>query len=164
MPFAIMQRPVNPKLLLHALTIVPCAFLCVSLSPYCQFSGVGLIPWSPLARGFLTGKRVSTKESRTDAEATTRAKTDTFSDQLYFAPEDHEIAARVIELAEKRGVKPAQIALAWLLHKSAVSAPIIGASKMYQLEEAVAAIKIKLEKEELKFLEEKYKPHPVPGN
>ena len=111
----------------------------------------------------MTGKRQATSLEKDNAEATIRAKTDTFSDTLYNQPEDYEIANRCAELAEKRGVKSAQIALAWLLHKSAVSAPIIGASKMYQLTEALEATKIKLDAAEMKFLEELYRPHKVLG-
>lgn len=124
---------------------------------------MGLLPWSPLARGFLCGKHAPTKEAQSDSTATIRAKTDEFGDEMYHTAEDHAILDRVIEIADQRRVKPAQIALAWLLHQSAVSSPIIGASKIYQLEEAVSAIQIKLTDEEVKFLSEKYKPHPVLG-
>lgn len=82
---------------------------------------------------------------------------------MYHQPEDHVILDRVIEIATKKGVKPAQVALAWLLQQNAVTSPIIGASKMYQLEEAIAAIQIKLEPEEVKHISEKYKVHPVLG-
>lgn len=127
--------------------------------PFCLDQGVGLIPWSPLARGFLTGSR-----RRDGDHPTVRAKTDDYALQMYYQPEDYEVVDRVVEIAAQRGVKPAQIALAWLLHKPGVAAPIIGASKMYQLEEAVAAVDIKLSAEELARLEEPYKPHPVLGH
>ncbi len=127
--------------------------------PFCLDQGVGLIPWSPLARGFLTGSR------KKDADhPTVRAKTDDYALQMYFQPEDYAVVDRVVEMAAQHGVKPAQIALAWLLHKPGVAAPILGASKMYQLEEAVSAVDINLSAEELARLEEPYKPHPVLGH
>ncbi len=127
--------------------------------PFCLDQGVGLIPWSPLARGFLTGSR-----NRGSDHPTVRAKTDDYALQMYYQPEDYAVVDRVVEMAAQRGVQPAQIALAWLLHKPGVAAPIIGASKMVQLEEAVAAVDIKLSAEELARLEEPYKPHPVLGH
>ena len=127
--------------------------------PLCLDQGVGLIPWSPLARGFLAGNR------RRDGEIPTqRAKSDDIAHRLYYEAADFTVLDRVIEIAEQRGVKPAQIALAWLLHKSGVTAPIIGASKMYQLEEAAAALDIDLLPEDIAALEEPYQPHPVLGH
>jgi 1-deoxyxylulose-5-phosphate synthase len=126
--------------------------------PLCRSEGVGLIPWSPLARGFLTGNR-----TRKDFGETKRAKTDDFAQDMYYRDTDFDVVARVVELAENRGYSPAQIALAWLLHKPGITAPIIGASKLHHLKEAVAALEIKLSQKEIAFLEEPYQPHPVLG-
>jgi aryl-alcohol dehydrogenase-like predicted oxidoreductase len=126
--------------------------------PLCRDQGVGLIPWSPLARGFLTGNRPKGEEP-----ATLRGRTDTISHALYNEG-DHVVVERVGGLAASRGVSNAQIALAWLLAKPGVSAPIIGASKMYQLEEAVAALELSLSAEEIRLLEEPYTPHGVRGH
>ncbi len=127
--------------------------------PLCRSEGVGLIPWSPMARGFLAGNR--NRESFGD---TVRAKTDEYGQKMYFTDADFTIADRVVELARKRNVFPAQIALAWILHQPGVAAPIIGASKMEQLEQAVQSLEISLDDGELRFLEELYKPHPVLGH
>lgn len=129
------------------------------MAPLCIDQGVGLIPWSPLARGFLTRPR-----ERNEALPTTRAKSDTMSKDMYYRPEDYDVLDRVIALAEQRGVTPAQIALAWLLHKQGVDAPIIGATKMSHLEDAVAAVDIDLSDEEIMELEAPYRPHPVLGH
>ncbi len=127
--------------------------------PLCRAEGVGLIPWSPLARGFLTGDR-----SEKNYVETIRAKTDDFAQHLYYRDTDFDVVARVVDLAERLEVKPAQIALAWLLHQEGVTAPIIGASKMFHLEDAVAALDIELTEEDLAYLEEPYQPHPVLGH
>jgi len=126
--------------------------------PLCRAEGIGVIPWSPLARGLLTGSR-----TRGKSDATPRAKSDDFVRQLY-EESDFDVVDRVLELAKRRGVPPAQIALAWLLRQPAVTAPIVGASKMEHLETAVAAVPIKLSDEESRFLEEPYRPHPVRGH
>jgi aryl-alcohol dehydrogenase-like predicted oxidoreductase len=129
------------------------------MMPLCIDQGVGAIPWSPLARGFLAGNR------KKDGDApTTRAGSDEFAHQMYYAPEDFEVLDVVTQLAGKYDVKPAQIALAWLLQKPGVTAPIIGASKMPHLEQAVAALEIKLAKEDVAALEKPYRPHPVLGH
>jgi aryl-alcohol dehydrogenase (NADP+) len=127
--------------------------------PLCREEGIAIIPWSPLARGLLTGNRTSQ-----DWGETARAQTDDYARHLYDNPGDFEVAERVEELARRRDVKPAQIALAWLLHQPGVTAPIIGASKMHHLEEAVAALAIELSAEERAYLEEPYRPHPVRGH
>ncbi|MDJ0754719.1 MAG: aldo/keto reductase [Ardenticatenaceae bacterium] len=127
--------------------------------PQCIDMGVGLIPWSPLARGFLAGNR-----SREDHTPTKRSKSDDFAHHMYYQDADFDIVDQVKNLAAARGVKPAQIALAWLLHKPGVTAPIVGASKMYQLEEAIAATEIKLSEEEIERLEEPYIPHQIFGH
>lgn len=127
--------------------------------PLCRAEGIGVIPWSPLARGFLSGNR-----SRQDWGETARAKSDEFAHQMYYQESDFTVVERVVELAQQRGVTPSQIALAWLLHQPGVTAPIIGASKMTHLEEDIAAIDIKLSPEELDTLQEPYQPHPVLGH
>jgi aryl-alcohol dehydrogenase-like predicted oxidoreductase len=127
--------------------------------PLCRAEGVGLIPWSPLARGFLTGDR-----SEKNYVETIRAKTDDFAQHLYYRDTDFDVVTRVVDLAERLEVKPAQIALAWLLHQEGVTAPIIGASKMFHLEDAVVALDIELTEEDLAYLEEPYQPHPVLGH
>jgi len=126
--------------------------------PLCIDMGVGCIPWSPIARGFLTGSR-----KRDGKKETTRSNSDPFADTLYFQSSDFDVVDRVTALAAKRGVTPAQIAIAWLLHKPGVVSPIIGATKREHLEEAVAAININLSGDEIKYLEEPYKPHDVLG-
>ncbi|MGH9143003.1 MAG: aldo/keto reductase, partial [Vicinamibacterales bacterium] len=118
-----------------------------------------IIPWSPLARGFLAGNRRST-----DRGDTIRARTDDFAHKLYYTDSDFTIAERVVDLAAKRGVKPTQVALAWLLAKPGVTAPIIGASKISHLDDAVAALGIPLDAEEIAFLETPYQPHAVLGH
>ena len=128
--------------------------------PLCVDQGVGCIPWSPLARGFLTGTR-----KRGDGKSeTTRARTDEFGHSLYYRDSDWDVVERVAEIAEARGVKPAQVALAWVMAKPGVSSPIIGASKMYQLDEALGALDLKLTGEEMERLEAPYEPHPILGH
>jgi aryl-alcohol dehydrogenase (NADP+) len=124
--------------------------------PYCREEGVGVIPWSPLARGFLAGNRRAA-----DKGDTSRAKTDDFAHRLYYADSDFRIVDRVVAVAKARGVAPAQIALAWVLHQPGVTAPIVGASKMDQLDQAVAALDIQLSADEMRQLEEPYEPHTV---
>jgi aryl-alcohol dehydrogenase (NADP+) len=127
--------------------------------PYSIDQGIGVIPWSPLARGFLAGNRTRDKGGET-----ARAKSDQFAHVMYYQQNDFDTLDRVIELAGRRGVSPAQIALAWMLHKPGVTSPIIGASKMTHLDEALAALEIGLDAEEMAFLEACYQPHPVLGH
>jgi aryl-alcohol dehydrogenase (NADP+) len=127
--------------------------------PLCRDEGVGLLPWSPLARGFLAGNR-----RREDYGETSRAKTDDFAQSMYYDEGDFAVVDRVGEIARKRGVSHAQVALAWLLQQPGVTAPIIGASKPHHLDEAVAALGLKLDEAELKALAEPYRPHPVLGH
>ena len=137
------------------------------MNPLCIDQGVGLIPWSPLARGFLSGNRKkedTDRENSKDVAATKRAQTDAFGHSMYYTEADFQIVERLKVMAEEKQVKPAQLALAWLLAKPGVCAPIIGASKMYQLEEAVTAATIKLTEDELKKLEELYQPHRILGH
>lgn len=129
------------------------------MSPLCLSEGVGLIPWSPLARGFLAGNR-----QQGGGGSTNRAMNDPFADEMYFRPNDFEIVDRVMALANQLGVKPAQIALSWLLHKPAVNAPIVGVSRLTHLEEAVKSLDIKLNTAQMSMLEEPYQPHPVLGH
>jgi 1-deoxyxylulose-5-phosphate synthase len=126
------------------------------MMPLCREEGIGVIPWSPLARGFLAGNR-----SATERGATSRAKTDTIAHQLYYAESDFRIVDRVVEVAGRRSVSPAQIALAWVLRQPGGTAPIVGASKMEQLEQAIAALDIALTDDECRQLEELYEPHRV---
>ena len=127
--------------------------------PLCRDEGVGLIPWSPLARGFLTGNR-----SRDEHGETSRAKTDDLAHRMYYDDADFAVVERVGEIAAKRGVSRAQVALAWVLHQEGVTAPIVGASRPHHLDEALAALRLRLEDEELKALAEPYRPHRVLGH
>jgi aryl-alcohol dehydrogenase-like predicted oxidoreductase len=127
--------------------------------PQCIDQGVGVIPWSPLARGVLAGNR-----SREGQRHTTRAGTDDFADFLYSQPTDFDVVDRVEEIASERGVKPAQVALAWVMGKPGVTAPIIGATKLGHLEDALGALDVELSPQEVERLEEPYVPHPVLGH
>ena len=127
--------------------------------PLCRDQGIAVIPWSPLARGFLAGNR-----NRDTHGDTTRAQTDQFAHDLYYAQSDFAIADRVAELAKRRHVKPMQIALAWVLSKPDVTAPIVGASKLPHLEELVAALDIRLDADEIAYLEALYEPHRILGH
>jgi aryl-alcohol dehydrogenase (NADP+) len=129
------------------------------VNPLCLDEGLGLIPWSPLARGFLAGNRKAKGEGDTS-----RAKTDDFAHKLYYQESDYAVVDRVSEIAKKRGIANVQVALAWLLHKPGMTAPIIGASKPHHISDAVAAVDLKLSDEEMKSLEEPYKPHPILGH
>ena len=129
--------------------------------PLCRARGIGVIPWSPIARGFLARKPV--RDPKTAGE-TVRARTDPFAHNLYYRDNDFTVAQRLSDLAEQRAVPMAQLALAWMLHKPEITAPIIGASKPGHLEDAVAALTVTLSPDELTFLEECYQPHPVLGH
>ena len=127
--------------------------------PQCLDMGVGVIPWSPLARGVLAGNR-----TRAGDRLTTRSGSDPFTDYLYSQPTDFDVVERVSEVAAARNVPQAQIALAWLLHKPGVSAPIVGATKAQHVHDALAAEQLSLSDEEITSLEELYVPHPVLGH
>jgi 1-deoxyxylulose-5-phosphate synthase len=127
--------------------------------PLCIDQGVGVIPWSPLARGMLAGTRTRAGEKRT-----TRAETDAFTDFLYNQPTDFDVVERTATVANARGVPPAQVALAWLLRRPGVTAPIVGATKVAHLEDALAAEQLELSDDEVRQLEEPYVPHPVLGH
>ena len=126
--------------------------------PQCIDQGVGVIPWSPLARGVLAGSRTREGERRT-----TRSNSDAFQDTLYTAA-DFDVVDRVGEVAAERGVPSAQVALAWLLHRPGVTAPIVGATRLGHFEDALAAEQLELSEEEMRRLEEPYVPHPVLGH
>jgi aryl-alcohol dehydrogenase-like predicted oxidoreductase len=121
--------------------------------PMCAAEGVGVIPWSPLARGLLAG-----------AKNTERSKNDSFTQMLYGQPGDDEVIAALGRVAEARGVPPAEVALAWLLRRPAVTAPIVGATKLSHLDSAIRAVDLKLTDEECKALEAPYRPHGVRGH
>jgi aryl-alcohol dehydrogenase-like predicted oxidoreductase len=127
--------------------------------PQCIDQGVAVIPWSPLARGFLAGTR-----TRDGERHTTRAGTDAFGDTLYNQPTDFDVVDAVVEVAGERGVPAAQVALAWLWHKPGVTAPIVGATKPGHLEDALAAESLTLTDKEIARLEAPYVPHPVLGH
>ena len=126
--------------------------------PQCLDMGVGVIPWSPLARGMLAGNR-----ARGGEKLTTRANTDSFGDHLY-SDADFDVVDRVVEVAGERGVPAAQVALAWLLHKPGVTAPIVGATKVEHVEDALAAEQLSLFRRGVARLEEPYVPHAVRGH
>jgi 1-deoxyxylulose-5-phosphate synthase len=126
--------------------------------PQCLDMGVGVVPWSPLARGFLAGSRTSSGE-----RLTTRSNTDPFLDSLYRPELDVPVIGRAAEVAAERGISSAQVALSWLLHKPGVTAPIVGATKLAHVEDALAAEALSLSDEEIQQLEEPYVPHPVSG-
>jgi aryl-alcohol dehydrogenase-like predicted oxidoreductase len=127
--------------------------------PLCLDQGVGCIPWSPLARGMLAGNR-----TRDGGRHTTRSSTDTFTDYLYDQPTDFDVVDAVQEVATARGVPPAQVALAWLLQKPGVTAPIVGSTKQQHLVDALAAEALTLDEGEIERLEKPYVPHPVLGH
>src|SRR5437588_3677576 len=122
--------------------------------PLCRHEGIGILPWSPLARGLLTARG-----RRDAATETLRSQTDEYSKRLYAQASDLDVADRVAELAARRGVKPAQIALAWLTSRPGVTAPVFGATRTHHVEEAAASLDVALDEEEVRFLEELYQPH-----
>lgn len=123
--------------------------------PLCRDQGIGVIPWSPLARGFLAGNR------KQGGGETSRAQTDDFAHRMYHTPEDFQVAERLGEVAQARGLPNMRVALAWVLSKPGITSPIIGASKPHHLDDAIAALEVKLNDEEIRRLEEPYKCHPV---
>ena len=125
--------------------------------PFCREQRIALLPWSPLARGFLTGRY-----KRGKGADSPRYRSDKYFAERFFQPEDFDVAERVEEVAKEKEVTPSQIALAWLLHKG-VCAPIIGATKVDHVEEAVSSLDVKLSTDDMKRLEEEYKPHRVIG-
>ena len=130
--------------------------------PLCRDLGVAITPWSPLARGFLAGNRSVAGGSK--GGDTLRSREDDFAHSMYYAECDFEVARRVEALAKQRGATPARVALAWLLHQPGVTAPIIGASRVEQIDDALGALELHLDVEERRHLEEAYAPHPVLGH
>jgi len=126
--------------------------------PYCREEGIAVLPWSPLARGFVMGNR-----GKQDLGDTERAKTDDYAQKLYYRDEDFAVVDKISAAAKRLGVSNAQVSLAWLLQQAGVTAPIIGASKLDHLEELVKALSLKLGEEEMRELNETYRPHPVLG-
>jgi 1-deoxyxylulose-5-phosphate synthase len=129
--------------------------------PLCVDQGVGVIPWSPLARGLLA--RARPPQGTVTSDATARSQSDRYSPQLYGNPGDWDVVGAVEQVAAKRGVSMAEVALAWLLQKSVVTAPIVGATKPEHLEAAIRAMDVRLEPDEIAALEAPYRPHPVLG-
>lgn len=130
------------------------------MNPFCVDQGVALIPWSPLARGFLAGNRTRDKMGG----ETARSKTDDYAHLMYYSDTDFDIVERVIETANNHNASPAQIALAWMLHKDEITSPIIGASKMKHLDDAIGAVDIKLTDDEIEYLEAPYQPKAILGH
>ena len=128
------------------------------MMPLCEFEGIGVIPWSPLARGMLAGTRTVLGD-----DSTTRSESDGLDRILYDQPSDWDVVEAVKDVAKQRGAKPAQVALAWLLGQPAVAAPIVGATKLDHLDDAIAALDITLTAEENAALDAPYRPHPVKG-
>ena len=132
--------------------------------PLCHDQKVAIIPWSPLARGFLAGNRKpEDKDAASNASATSRAKTDDLAQRYYYNESDFAVVDAVTKVAQRKGVSNAQVAYAWLLHKG-VTAPVVGASKLPQLEDALASIRVSLTREEMAELEAPYQPHAISGH
>jgi len=123
--------------------------------PLCKAEGVGMLPWSPLARGVLAGNRKA---------QTLRSQEDDYTKKLYTQEADDRVVDKVEQVAKDRGIPSAQVALSWLAHRPGVTAPIVGASKPHHLQDAVAAIDVKLSEQEVSQLESVYVPHPVLGH
>lgn len=130
------------------------------MMPLCEAEGIGVIPWSPLARGFLAGAR----RSMDDRESTTRARTDAFAPTLYTEPHDWDVVEAVNAVSRERGVEPAEVSLAWLLSKPVVTAPIVGTTKAKHLDAALRAVQLELTGEEVRRLEAPYRPHRISGH
>ena len=126
------------------------------MMPLCRAENIGLIPYSPLARGFVAGNR-----RKEDFGETIRSQTDDLSHKFYYQPSDFTVVERITTIAEQRGVPNAQVALAWVLAQPGITAPIIGASKMQHLEDAISALSLQLSTEELQALSNAYEPHPA---
>ena len=126
--------------------------------PLCLDQGIGVIPWSPLARGFLAGNR-----KRGEKSASLREQHDAYGHSLYYADADYDVADRVVEVAKKKGVPPIHVALAWILSKPGIVAPIVSATQIEQLDQLVAGLSVTLTADEMRAVEEPYRPHPVLG-
>jgi aryl-alcohol dehydrogenase (NADP+) len=127
--------------------------------PYCREEGIGVIPWSPFARGFLAGNRGADRSGET-----TRSRSDDYAHKMYYSPSDFAVVGKLTEVAARRGVSNAQVALAWVLSRPGVTAPIIGATKMHHLDDAVAAVSLRLDQKEIEELNAAYLPHQVLGH
>ena len=127
--------------------------------PLCRSEGIGVLPWSPLARGMLAGNR-----TRSAPQPTVRAKSDEYSKQMYDQASDWDVVDQVVAVATSRGIAPAQVALAWLLAQPGVTAPIVGATKIGHLDDALAAVDVVLEEDERQAMEAPYLPHSVRGH
>lgn len=133
--------------------------------PLCRAEGIAMLPWSPLARGFLAGNRKrGTSGTPADRGDTARAQSDCFAADNYFTDNDFEVVDRVIAVAAERETSPARVALAWILSKPGVVAPIVGTTKPAHLDDAVAALDLRLTEDEVRRLEAPYRPHPVLGH
>ena len=127
--------------------------------PYCQEEGVGILPWSPLARGFLAGNRPGKGQGKT-----ARSKDDSLAEQMYYRDSDYDVLEQVVEVAKNRNMSATQVALAWLLNKPYVAAPIVGVRNVGQLDQLLEAMKIQLDIEETVSLETGYQAHPILGH
>jgi aryl-alcohol dehydrogenase-like predicted oxidoreductase len=127
--------------------------------PLCRAEGIAVIPYSPLARGFVAGNR-----KREGGGETVRSRSDPYSASDYYHPQDFDIVARIAEVAQQRGVKNAQVAMAWILQKPGITAPILGATKSEYIDEAIAAMSLVLSEEEIQKLEEPYQPRAILGH
>jgi aryl-alcohol dehydrogenase-like predicted oxidoreductase len=127
--------------------------------PLCIDQGIGVIPWSPLARGFLSGNRTKDKSG-----ATTRSKSDEYAHSMYYQDDDFSVVDRLSTVAAQVGATVPQAALAWMLSKPGITAPIIGASKQEHLDQAINAVSVRLTPEQVKTLEEPYRPHRIMGH
>jgi 1-deoxyxylulose-5-phosphate synthase len=121
--------------------------------PFCREENIGVIHWSPLARGFLAGNRPRSGEGET-----TRGQSDASARRLYYQESDYQVLDRVTDLAKKRGISSAQVAIAWMLHKPGITSPIVGATKPHHLDEAIKALEVPLHDDEIRYLEEPYQP------
>lgn len=126
--------------------------------PYCMDQGVAVIPWSPLARGFLAGNRSADKGGET-----VRAKTDIFAHDMYYQASDFDVVDKLSEMAARHGISNARLAVAWMLHKPGITAPIIGVSKTKHFDDLLASLDVQLSAEEIAELEASYTPHPTIG-
>jgi 1-deoxyxylulose-5-phosphate synthase len=127
--------------------------------PFCRAEGIGVIPWSPLARGFLAGNR-----QRGRKDATPRDRTDGYGHSLYYADADYDVADAVVEVARAKAVLPIQVALAWILRQPGVSAPIVSVTRLEQLDQLVAGLNVTLSDDEAARVEAPYRPHAVLGH
>jgi aryl-alcohol dehydrogenase (NADP+) len=129
------------------------------MNPFCVHEGIALIPWSPLARGFLAGNR-----RRGHKDATLRERHDDYGHSLYYADADYDVADKVVEVAVRKGVAPIQVGLAWILGRPGVTAPIISVTRREQLDGLIPAASMDLTADEIRAVESAYRPHPIIGH